>query len=125
MAYEEAVQAVNINAGADLSAAAKLYTPVKVDSTGRVVSTSVLGEAADGILQNLPKLNDPAKVAIGGVTKAKAGGTIAAGAKVTTSAAGQVVAAAAGNKIIGTALTAAVVNDVIPVLLAPPGTAAF
>lgn len=125
MAYEEAVQGVNIPAGADLSAATKQYTVVKVDNTGRVINTAVLGEASDGILQNLPKLGDPAKVGIGGVSKARAGGTITAGAKVTANATGLVVAAAAGNKIVGTALSAAVANDVIPVLLANPGQAAF
>jgi hypothetical protein len=124
MAYEEALHGISLNAGADLSAASNLYNVVKVTSAG-AVKTTVLGEAAIGILQSCEASGKPVKVGISGVSKAKAGGTIAAGAQVTASAAGLVVAAATGNKVLGVALTAAVANDVIPVLLAPAGVAAF
>lgn len=125
MAYEEALVGVSLNAGADLSAVAKQYTAVKVNTNGDVISAATLGEFTLGIVQNLPKLGDPAKVGIAGISKAKTGGAITAGAQVTTSATGTIVAAAAGHKIIGTALTAAASGDIIPVLLGPPGVAAF
>lgn len=124
MAYEEALQGISIPAGADLSAVAKQYTAVKL-TTGGVVSATVAGEATVGLLQNLPKLGDPAKVGFSGVSKGKAGGTIAIGAYVSTNATGLLVAAATGNKIIGTALSAAVTNDIIPVLLAPASSSTF
>lgn len=125
MAYEEALQGISLPSSADYTAAANIYNIVKVTSTGTVVKTSVLGEASLGVLQNNPKAGDPAKVGFGGVSKVKTGGAITAGAQVTTSAAGLGVAAAVGNKIIGTALATAASGDIIPVLLAPPGTAAF
>lgn len=56
-----------------------------------------------------------------GIAKVIAGGTITRGALVTSNASGQAVAAVpsagANNRIIGIALTAAVANDVFPILL--------
>ena len=124
MAYEEALVGISLNAGADLSAPAKLYTAVKLTSAG-VVSCSVAGELGIGILQNNPKVGDPAKVAIGGVSKVKTGAAIAVGVPVATNAAGLLITAVATNKIIGVSLAAAASGDIIPVLVNPPGTGVF
>lgn len=122
MAYEEALVGVSLNAGADLSAAAKMFTAVKVDSNGNVISASTAGEAVIGIIQNTGKLGDPIKVGIGGISKAKTAGAITAGGYVSTNASGLFIAATTGHKVVGTALVTAASGDVIPVLLAPPGT---
>lgn len=125
MAYEEALQGISIPAGADLSlVAANQYKAVKLTTPG-VVLGSVAGEATIGILQNLPKLGDPAKVGFSGVSKVRATATITKGAALTVRADGGVGPAATGNFVIGTALEAAVANDVISALLSPASAAKF
>lgn len=124
MAYEEALQGISIPAGADLSAEANLYKVVKLAANG-VVLGSVAGEANVGVLQNRPKLADPAKVGFSGVSKVKAGAAITKGAAITVRADGTVGPAAVGNFIVGTALEAAAAGDVISALLAPASAAKF
>lgn len=124
MAYEEALQGISIPAGADLSADTNLYKAVKLAANG-IVTTTVAGEQATGILQNRPKLGDPGKVGFSGVSKAKAGAAITKGALITARADGTVGPAAATNFVIGQALEAAAANDVISVLLVPASAAKF
>lgn len=124
MAYEEALQGISLPAGADLSAVAKQYTAVKLATAG-VIAASVAGEQVTGILQNGPKLGDPAKVGFSGVSKARAGAAITKGALVTTRADGTIGPAASTNFVIGQALEAAAANDVISVLLVPASAAKF
>lgn len=116
MAYEEALQGISIPAGADLSADTNLYKVVKLAAAGAVLG-SVAGEATLGVLQNRPKLGEPAKVGFSGVSKVKAGAAITKGAALTVRADGTVGPAAVGNFVVGNALEAAATNDVISALL--------
>ena len=125
MAYEEALVGVNITAGADLSAPAKLYTIGKLNASGGLISASVAGETVVGVLQGTGKVGDPIKVGVAGVSKVKAGAAITAGARVSTDANGAAITAIATHKILGFALATAAPGDIIPVLLTAPGAATF
>src|SRR4051794_8128777 len=105
MAFEERLENVSVDAGADLSAAANLYKVVKLDSSGNAVLTAAITDVSFGILQDLGKQGQPVPVAVGGISKAKAGATIAAGAPVATKADGTLQTAATTQYVIGVART--------------------
>lgn len=127
MAYEMPVFDISLVAGADLSAAQ--YQVVKVDTNGKAVLCSAVGDAAIGVLQNKPAAGQTAQVRILGVTMAVAGGAIAAGALVATDATGKVVAATeatanttdgtiSGSRALGIALqSASAAGEIISVAL--------
>jgi len=137
MAYQANIRSFgNARAKTDLSAASNQFRAVKLDADGEIVLAGV-GEASLGILQNKPAAGQAANVATGGQSKARAGGTIAAGADVAVGANGLLVAASGarvnttdaasatdpviGPNIIGQAVTAAVVNDIFTLNIAPRG----
>src|SRR3954466_13157875 len=101
MAVEEALRCITRRAGADLSATSAQYKFVKLNSSGDVILCAATTDIPIGVLQNKPKQNQAATVAIGGVTKCQAGATIAAAALVGTTAAGLAQTAATGQHTIG------------------------
>ncbi len=122
MAYEQKVFNIGtLLTAADLSALQ--FTCVKVDASGLVAANTTSGGKILGILQNKPNISTVADVAVIGISKAKLGATVAAGASVMSDAAGKVITAATvGSTIIGIALEAGVVNEIVPVaLVAVPG----
>lgn len=115
MSYDNQVQCITTEAGADLST--KQYLFVSMASDGQVDPTGD-GLNAIGVLQNKPDAaGKAATVAYAGVSKVIAGGVIAAGGAVSSDADGKAVAAGTGDVILGVALSVAAANDVIPVLL--------
>lgn len=117
MAVEIPVQKHGVMvSAADLTAKANQYRAVKVTADFTV------GLAGDGdeilaVLQNRPNLGEAAELMGEGITKAKAGGTIAVGDKITPDASGDFVTAASGKHPSGTALEAAVVDQIFTVNL--------
>lgn len=105
MAYEENMKCMSRDAGEDLTASQ--YRFVKA-SGGKVVRCTTAGEAALGVVQNQPILNEAAAVSVdGSVTKIIAGAAITVDAKITTDNQGRAVTATTGNAVLGTALIAA------------------
>lgn len=106
-------------AAADLSA--KQYLGVKLSAARAVNVVAASTDVPYGVLQNKPTSGQAADVCLFGLTKAVAGGTIAAGAKLMFNASAQVItwASGAGNTVVGQALEAGVVNQVISILYSP------
>ena len=125
MAFEEALESITIKAGADLSAATNQYKFVTLDANGNCILADALGEHVVGVLQNKPKQNQAATVAVDGVTKCQANAAIVAGANITTAATGRAVTAATGNQIVGQARSAAgAAGELFSLLLRPAGSSA-
>ncbi len=106
-----------LKAGADLST--KQYYLVKLDtSTGDIILADA-NAVCMGVLQNNPTLGEFAEVAwIAGGANVIAGGAITIGATVMSDANGKaVVTTAAGDNIIGTATKAAVLDDIVPIVI--------
>lgn len=108
-------------AGADLSAAQ--FSAVKLDTNGNVILAVAATDQVIGVLENGPKANDTADVFLrsgNGSYKIKAGGTIAIGQKLTIDSSGRAIyvtgTPTAGNEIVGVALEAGVVGQIIEVL---------
>lgn len=118
-AFEENLKNVTGVAGADLSAAAKQYTCVKLNSSEEIVSCSAITDKTFGILQDVGVQGKALPVAVSGICKAKAGATIAAGDPVATKADGTLQVAATTQYVIGVARTGGSSGQVISVLLQP------
>jgi Uncharacterized conserved protein (DUF2190) len=98
----------------------------RIVKPGAAAGSVVVGAAAADLIFGVSSEIDSAitercDVHVVGVVEVEFGGTVAAGAAVTSDATGRAVAAAPGagvnNRIIGFALSAAVVGDVAQVLL--------
>ena len=115
MAYDVNVRVVTGLASGDLST--KQFQLVSFDTNGQVAITSDAA-AADGVLLDKPD-SQGKRCAVatepGQICRVLAGGTITNGDYLEV-ASGKAVTHSAG-KIIGRALSAAVANDIIPVLL--------
>lgn len=115
-------------AAADLRT--KQYHFVKEDVNGDVVSCSVVGEGALGVLQNDPNTGEAAVVCISGPTQVVAGAALASnGIGVKTNAAGRAIlatrlvqATGAGARALGVPITdAAADGEVMTILCIPLG----
>jgi hypothetical protein len=95
-----------LKAGADLSAAAKQFTFVKLDANGDVVAVSGITDEVIGVLYDRPASGQAAEVRVGQV-EVQANGALNEGAAIGTSSDGQAQAAASTNRNLGYALTAA------------------
>jgi hypothetical protein len=107
-------------AGADLSAAASQYKAVKLSAPNTVVLCAAVTDKPIGILQNKPKLNEPATVAWQGLSQWQCGAVLTAGTVVATNAAGQAQAAVATQFPIGQVInpgSSAAAGDLIEVLI--------
>jgi hypothetical protein len=106
--------------GADLSAAASQYKAVKLSAPNTVVLCAAVTDKPIGILQNKPKLNEPATVAWQGVSQWQCAAVLTAGTVVATNAAGQAQAAVATQFPIGQVVnpgSSAAAGDLIEVLI--------
>lgn len=118
MAYEERLEVLSRPAGADLSnLAANQYRVVRLNASGHVIAIAATTDNPFGVLQNDPRNGQAARVATGGVSKVRLGGTVAAGDRLGVAADGRAVVGALGSRIIGTAITSGVANDIISVNL--------
>jgi hypothetical protein len=118
MAYEEGIEAISRVVGADLSAATNVYTGVKDSPTGLVAFAAATDKPAGVLQKPLPKvIGDVARLGVGGISKVKLGGTVANGDAIQFNATGKGIVAATGGYVIGTAQSAGVSGDVIPVLI--------
>ncbi len=105
MATSNNAKILNLEAGADLSAAHFLL--VKGHTTANQVVLAGNGENAVGVLlEPADAAGKAVAVAAGGIVRAYAGDTVAVGAQVASDAAGKVVTAASGDQILGVAVTA-------------------
>lgn len=103
-------------AAADLSTSQ--YQAIVVNTSGQAALAGANAALADGILHNLPKSGEMARVIIarGVVAKARLGGTVTQGAHLTTDATGRLVVATTGQNVVAKAHRAGVVGDIIDVL---------
>lgn len=100
-------------AGADLSGSRFRF----VTAASGAVDETGAGLRADGILENDPALGQAAVVRIlGGVAKVECGGDVTANADITSDANGRAVDSTADDVILGKALEAGAVGEVIQVI---------
>lgn len=118
MAYEEGLQAISRTAGADLSADSNAYKGVKYSGSNVVLITAATDRPAGVLQKPLPKNGETARLGVNGVSKIKLGGTVAVGDEIQFGASATGIVATTGNYIIGTAQSAGVTGDVIPVFIA-------
>ena len=89
-------------AGADLSAATRQFSIVKLNSSGQVVPVAAADDKPVGVLLNSPTSGQVAEVAMLGETKLRVGGTdIALDTLVGCGTDGRAVSVASGNFICG------------------------
>lgn len=118
MAVTEKLSNYTMIAGAALSQ----FRGVVYNASAQVVAPS-LGGRIDGVtLMASTAAGQPITVARDGKVTMVASASIAAGANVAVTATGLAITGVTGNVIIGTALEAAVVNQVFQVQLRPDGT---
>ena len=116
MSTSEAIHAISVEAGADLSAGQYLFVEIATD--GQIDLVGSAGGSAIGVLYDKPSAaGRAARVVIGGVAKVEAGGTVTAADKVQSTAAGKAITAASSDHVLGRALTSGVDGDIIRVLL--------
>lgn len=118
-------RAPGFKAGADFSALSETtkYIALTVDADGDVNTAGADEQDFIGFLQNAPKEDAAAEVAImGGGSKAVAAGNITAGDYCKTDANGHLLAMSSETaNAVAFALSNAVDNDVFDILVLPPG----
>jgi hypothetical protein len=119
MAVTENLSTLTAIAGATIAQ----FCGVVINGTGKVVVPS-LGARIDGVILQAGVLDQPVALAFDGRVTMVAAGTIAIGGNVSATAAGLAQASTSAQIIIGTAIEAAVVNQVFTVQLRRDGTAA-
>lgn len=119
MAYSNLVRCLGFQANADLSS--YKYRVVELLSSGKV-DLADLGKGY-GVLQNIPKADEMATVAVSGETKAIAGGTISIADHLRVTSGGWLVKANSGDApgimIMGQAMTAAASGAIFTADLRP------
>lgn len=108
--FANQVTVSGFKAAADLSG--KQYTFVRMSAAGTVnlaseVAVSAANKVAFGVLQNKPKTNEAATVAVLGETKVLAGAAAAVDKLITYNSSGKAVEAASGDMVCGRFLEAA------------------
>lgn len=114
---EISVMPMTALAAANLSSSQ--YYAVALGSTGTVDLPTVQGQECLGLLRNAPTSGKAANIGVHGIFEGILGGTVAIGDILTCSSAGKLVKACPGEHILGRALEAGVLNDVISVLVDP------
>jgi hypothetical protein len=117
MAYEEALECITLEAGADLSA--KQYFFVTQAAGDGQVDPTGDGALANGVLQNKPDTaGKAATIGVRGVSKVSAGAAITRGDIVASDTNGEAVTVGSGDYPLGRALEAATAaHDIIAVEL--------
>jgi hypothetical protein len=98
----------------------KRYYVMKQHTDGTVIIAAAATDAIIGVLQNKPKIGEPALIRFGGTTKVISGGAINPGAWVTSDGNGAVIATTTDkNVVLGKYLgsAAAASGDIIEVQL--------
>lgn len=123
MAFENLVGCKSFNIAATF--AAKQFTFVKLDSTGKLASPSS-GASAIGVIQDNPSVaGQPANVCgPGSETKIQAGGSFNPGDNVSTNSSGQAVASTTGAYVLGVAVTAGASGSLAVIVFQPRGSVA-
>lgn len=116
MATEERIECISIPANADLSAGQ--FLGVEINSSGKAVIATTLGQAGLGILMNNPAAADrAATVATDGVAKCMFGASVTAGAKLTVMANGRFQTAGSGHHVWGKAKVSGANGDIGEIVL--------
>lgn len=109
MATEKWLEVEAFYAAADLTT--KQYTYVKLDNTGKIVSSGA-GEGGIGVLLDDPDVGSYGTVGILGQGKAVFGGAVTAGDNLTTDASGRLVTAGDGDVVVAQALENGATNTI-------------
>lgn len=119
MSGTESLNCISIPAGADLSALQ--FTAIALGVDKLAVSATAATAPIVGILMNKPTSGQAAKVAIGGIGKAKVGaGGWSSGDQLTATTGGALIATTTNNHhIVGVALEDAAANDIAQVIIRP------
>lgn len=124
MAFEIPGFRHSLEANADLSAgqylALRLTNANPITGTGRVIIQTQAGDDSTiGILQNKPEAQGEAAeiMSIPGVTKWVAGGSVQVGSLVTSNNVGKCIVAQGGHVVLGHALQAGALDEIISVLI--------
>lgn len=115
MAIEIQGQKISLIAGEDMTT--KQFHIVKMSGDFTVVTCSAVTDDMVGIVQNNPKIGQPAEIMINGVSKVRVDANIAAGDRITTSADGQATTEVAGSYTFGRALAAASTGSLGSILI--------
>jgi len=122
MAFGHPMTAAGYVAAADLSASQYLF--VKMGTNADEVILCGDGEDAVGVLCEPANDTEAACVAVGGQSKVVAGAAVTVGAKLACDAAGKAVVATTGDVVMGTALAAGALDEVITIQLDKEGVLA-
>lgn len=109
----------NISQPTGQSFASLQYTPVKINSSGQVVSASTSAANIVGIIQNTPdnSTDTVANVMVTGKSRALLGGTVTVGEQLQVASSGQSLIAIASGTAVAIALEAGGSGDTVEVLL--------
>ena len=117
MAYEIPGFSFSLPSAADYRTGNGQFRFVKAAASGKAVQT-VLGEAAIGVRQNTPRLNEAMTIVNSGISFVEAGAALAPGDLVASDATGRAKVAAAGEYINGRVMeTASGAGIIVGVLL--------
>jgi hypothetical protein len=115
MAFHESIVARTYRASAAIAQFVFVTLP---DATGRVATLATGTRTAGVSLQATTAADQTLAVAYDGRVQVQCGGTIAAGAAVMATTAGRALTATATNVVLGYAIEAGVINQVITIELA-------
>ncbi len=111
---------IDLNASADLSAAAKQNTFVAV-SGNKTANTCGAGGDAVGVQLNKPVSGQPIEIGVGPEVPITLNATLSAGAEVMSNASGQAVAWVTANRSLGYLLEGGVAGDVVNMIFSIGG----
>lgn len=122
MAKANSQHLVPLVANADLSAAAKQYTIVKMAANNKVDTATAATAVMVGVQQDRGKAGEAVAVAILGICKVKAGAGITFGQRVTADGSGRAVATTTDkDNYVGIVITGVSNADEIAEILLTPG----
>jgi|JI10StandDraft_1071094.scaffolds.fasta_scaffold23693_4 hypothetical protein len=121
-AYESSVQLETLDASADISASYACFIKLSsgqaaVCSTGQMAYGVLAGGEPTAAGKAAAVMTSPGRIAL---VKVGVGG-VSAGSKVASDSTGRAVVVTSGSYILGEALAAGAVNEIIPVLFFPQG----
>ena len=122
MATEQSRNTRTFIAGEDLSTAQFKFVTLEAD--GQVDLADTAGENCIGVLRTVGAAGVAVAVLVDGPVKVECGGTVTNGAAVATDNTGRAVDATTGDIIMGYAMEAGVVNQMIQIELIQGGNAA-
>lgn len=115
MTTQQRLLTISLEAAADLSLLQFRFMEL---SSGQVQAVSGAGGNSVGVLQNDPAAQGrAAEVAFGGIVKVEAGATVTQDADVQSDAVGRAIDASTGDRVLGVALDAGAIGELIRVLL--------